>query len=81
MLITASKKRRRKRDLPAIEGSGPHYTFVRDPVGNGPGEWGMWDKVNDLFLAGKYKDYKAPHDTLTKLDHNMTHMHFPASLR
>ena len=47
MLITASKKRRRKRDL-SQQGPGPRYTFVRGP------EWGLWDNLSDLFIAGEY---------------------------
>ena len=54
MLITASKKRRKRRDLQAILGTGPHYMYVRDPGEYGPGESGVWDKLNDLMIAGEY---------------------------
>ena len=53
MLITASKKRRKRRDVQKLGGPGPYYTFATSFDANEPDEWGSWDKLQDLLVAGK----------------------------
>ena len=75
MLLTASKKRRKRRDLPAIGGYGPHYTFVGDS--HGTGELGVWDKLNDLFVAGEYKQTCLE----SSMQHTYKHMARPGIVK